>query len=140
MSDTLEIGTEGRLRVLRLNRPERKNALTAELAWSVVNAVTEAAHDDEVSTWTQILQVYEPLIALDSDLKLVPQLATAWRLVEPTVWEFELRPKVRFHDGTPLTAEDVVGSWLRLIDPAHPSPLAALMIDVRGARAHLTGQ
>ena len=48
MSDTLEIGTEGRLRVLRLNRPERKNALTAELAWSVVNAVTEAAHDDEV--------------------------------------------------------------------------------------------
>ena len=45
-----------------------------------------------------------------------------------------------FSDGTPLTAADVVGSWLRLLDPAHPSPLVALLIDIQGARAYLTGQ
>src|SRR5262245_15399698 len=48
MTNTLEIGTEGRLRVLRLNRPDRKNAPNAELSWAVINAVTEAAHDDDV--------------------------------------------------------------------------------------------
>ena len=41
--------------------------------------------------------------------------------------------------GRPLTAEDVVGSWLRIIDPLRPAPLAALMIDVRGARDYLAG-
>jgi peptide/nickel transport system substrate-binding protein len=40
----------------------------------------------------------------------VPQLAVAWNVVDPTNWEFELRQGVRFHDGTPLTAEDVIFS------------------------------
>jgi peptide/nickel transport system substrate-binding protein len=53
------------------------------------------------------------LVGLDSNLEVVPQLATAWRLVNPTVWEFDLRPDVRFHDGTPLTAADVVFSFIR---------------------------
>ena len=53
------------------------------------------------------------MIGFDSDLDLVPQLAVAWRLVDPTTWEFELRPNVRFHDGTPLTAADVVFSFAR---------------------------
>ena len=54
-----------------------------------------------------------PLIGFDSNLDLVPRLAVAWRLVEPTVWEFELRPNVRFHDGTSVTAADVVFSFAR---------------------------
>ena len=37
-----------------------------------------------------------------------PSLATSWRIVDPRTWEFELRHGVRFHDGTPLTADDVV--------------------------------
>ena len=53
------------------------------------------------------------MIQYDSNLDLVPQLAVTWRLVEPTAWEFELRPSVRFHDGTPLTAADVVFSFAR---------------------------
>src|SRR5690242_14448044 len=44
----LEQDTIGNVRVLRLNRPERKNALTAELGWSVVNAVADADADDNV--------------------------------------------------------------------------------------------
>lgn len=44
----LETDTIGNVRVLRLNRPERKNALTAELGWSVVNAVADADADDDV--------------------------------------------------------------------------------------------
>jgi peptide/nickel transport system substrate-binding protein len=55
-------------------------------------------------------QVYEALLDVDSYLKIVPQLALAWKPLDETTWEFELRPNVRFHDGTLLTAEDVVFS------------------------------
>ena len=43
----------------------------------------------------------------------MPQLAIAWKIVDPTHWEFELRQGVRFHDGTPFTADDVVFSLER---------------------------
>jgi 2-(1,2-epoxy-1,2-dihydrophenyl)acetyl-CoA isomerase len=44
----MEVETDGRLRVLRLNRPERKNALTGELIRSIAGAIGDAAHDDDV--------------------------------------------------------------------------------------------
>ncbi len=44
----LEISDAGRVRTIRLNRPEKKNALSSELAWGVVAAVEEAARDDDV--------------------------------------------------------------------------------------------
>jgi peptide/nickel transport system substrate-binding protein len=55
-------------------------------------------------------QVYEALLDIDSNLALVPQLALAWTPLDPTAWEFELRPDVTFHDGTPFTAGDVLFS------------------------------
>ena len=55
-------------------------------------------------------QVYEALLDIDSNLAIVPQLALAWKPLNPTTWEFELRPDVTFHDGTPFTAADVVFS------------------------------
>jgi peptide/nickel transport system substrate-binding protein len=54
--------------------------------------------------------VFESLVTRGKDLKLTPSLATAWRLKSPTVWQFDLRAGVVFHDGTPFTAEDVVFS------------------------------
>jgi peptide/nickel transport system substrate-binding protein len=55
-------------------------------------------------------QAYEALLDIDSNLAIVPQLAGAWKILDPTHWQFELRPGVRFHDGTPFTAEDAVFS------------------------------
>ena len=54
--------------------------------------------------------VYERLTARDRGLKLVPSLATSWEPVNATTWRFHLRKGVRFHDGTPFTADDVVFS------------------------------
>ena len=53
---------------------------------------------------------YERLTARDRNLKLVPSLATSWEQVNATTWRFHLRKGVRFHDGTPFTADDVVFS------------------------------
>jgi peptide/nickel transport system substrate-binding protein len=57
--------------------------------------------------------VYEPLVARDKNLALTPALATAWKQISPNVWRFELRKGVKFHDGTPFTADDVVFSFAR---------------------------
>ncbi len=54
--------------------------------------------------------VFEPLTLTDRNGRLVPGLATSWRAVDPLTWEFKLRPGVRFHDGSELTADDVVFS------------------------------
>jgi peptide/nickel transport system substrate-binding protein len=54
--------------------------------------------------------VFEPLTLTDRNGRLIPGLATSWRAIDPTTWEFKLRPGVRFHDGSPFTADDVVFS------------------------------
>ena len=48
MSNVIEIKNDGHVRTIRLNRPEKKNALSSELAWGVINAIDEAAKDDDV--------------------------------------------------------------------------------------------
>jgi peptide/nickel transport system substrate-binding protein len=57
--------------------------------------------------------VYEGLTARNKDLSLAPGLAISWKQTSPTVWRFELRKNVKFHDGTPFTAQDVVFSFRR---------------------------
>jgi oligopeptide transport system substrate-binding protein len=95
----------------------------------------------DVATAAVTAQLYETLTAFDSGLSLQPALARSWDVADDgRSVVFHLRPDLAFSDGTPLTAADVVGSWLRIIDPARPAPLAALMIDVRGARDYLAGR
>jgi 2-(1,2-epoxy-1,2-dihydrophenyl)acetyl-CoA isomerase len=48
MGDVLKITNDGHVRTLTLNRPEKKNALSNELAWGIVTAVEEASRDDSV--------------------------------------------------------------------------------------------
>ena len=57
--------------------------------------------------------IYEPLVNRDKKLAIVPALAESWTQINPTTWRFKLRPGVKFHDGTPFTADDVVFSFER---------------------------
>ncbi|HZQ00830.1 MAG TPA: ABC transporter substrate-binding protein [Reyranella sp.] len=61
--------------------------------------------------------IYEPLVRRDKDLKLEAALATKWGQVNPTTWFFDLREGVKFSDGTPFTADDVVFSVNRANGP-----------------------
>ncbi|MBB5980283.1 ABC transporter substrate-binding protein [Kribbella solani] len=66
----------------------------------------------EEAVQTAIQQIMEPLVRVDGG-KIVPVLATSWENPDPNTWVFELRPGVKFSDGTPFTAKDVVASYQR---------------------------
>ena len=88
-----------------------------------------------------VSQLFETLTTFDESLELRPALAESWRVEEDgRRVVFRLRPDLRFSDGSPLHATDVLRSWLRVIDPASPSPLASLLADVRGATAYADGE
>ena len=62
--------------------------------------------------------VYESLLARDSEMNIGPALATEYSQVDETTWEFKLREGVSFHNGQPFNADAVVFSIKRIIDPA----------------------
>ncbi|MDP9483443.1 MAG: peptide ABC transporter substrate-binding protein [Chloroflexota bacterium] len=98
----------------------------------------DPAGQSDVGTAAVTAQIYESLTAFDPKLVLRPALAGSWDVLDGgRRVVFHLRPGLAFSDGTPITAADVVRSWLRVIDPARPSPLASLMGDVVGANDYL---
>jgi peptide/nickel transport system substrate-binding protein len=50
---------------------------------------------------------FDRLTELDANAQIKPMLAESWKVIEPTLWEFKLRPGVKWHDGRDFTAEDV---------------------------------
>jgi peptide/nickel transport system substrate-binding protein len=78
------------------------------------------------------MNMYEPLLRRDRNLKLEPALATEWANTDPTTWRFKLRQGVKFHDGTPMTAEDVLFSFHRAVAPG--SDLAAQLSAVKDVK------
>src|SRR5258707_6616395 len=78
---------------------------------------------NESTTHGHLGNVYEGLIARDKDLKIIPALAESWETPEPTRWRFHLRKGVKFQNGNPFTADDVVFSARRV--PAKAPALQA---------------
>src|SRR6267142_5807214 len=71
----------------------------------------------QVLTVNYFINLYDTLTRWDTSLQLQPGLATAWKNVNETTWEFTLRQGVKFHDGAPLTAEDVKATLERNMQP-----------------------
>ena len=57
--------------------------------------------------------IYEPLVGRGKKLEMIPLLATSWKATDATTWRFQLRRNVKFHDGSPFTADDVIFSLER---------------------------
>lgn len=57
--------------------------------------------------------MFETLVTMDPDSRVIPSLAESWSLVNNLTWEFKLRKGVKFHDGSEMTAEDVYWSMDR---------------------------
>ncbi len=77
-------------------------------------------------------QVYESLVSRDERYRLEPALALSWQMTTPQSWRIKLRPGVKFHDGSPFTADDAVFSLERAREP--PSQRASHLRGVAAVR------
>lgn len=68
--------------------------------------------------------LYDTLVGIDDRGRAVGRLATAWRVVNPTTWEFKLRRGVKFHNGEDFDAEAVRATLAYILDPASRSSWA----------------
>lgn len=85
--------------------------------------------------------IFSGLVQLDTDLQVVPDLAAGWQISPGgTRYTFYLHPNARFHDGRPVTAEDVIASWERATDPALGSDTALTYLgDIAGVPEKVSG-
>ncbi len=86
--------------------------------------------------------VFSGLVSFDPKLNLTPDLAGKWDInADRTVYTFHLRPNAKFHDGRPVTAQDVIYSWERAASPALRSDTVLTYLgDIVGIRAMTTGE
>jgi oligopeptide transport system substrate-binding protein len=72
-----------------------------------------------------IRDLFEGLVNQDSKGNIIPGVATKWQTNDNRIWTFTLRDDAKWSDGTPVTAQDFVYSWQRLVDPKTTSPFAS---------------
>ncbi len=115
-------------------------AVTGALLWLVASAVLAQAlmlgtklelntldphFFNAFPTGSSHSMIYEPLVGTDPEQRLLPALATGWRVVNDTTWEVKLRRGVKFHDGSDFTADDVVATFDRVPNvPNSPNSFA----------------
>ena len=101
----------------------------------------DPAMSRETRSHQYVAQIYSGLTRLDDGLRIQPDLATGWSISDDgTVYTFTLREGITFHDGTPITAEDVRYSLERATDPELLSPTALTYLgDIVGVREKLEG-
>lgn len=81
----------------------------------------------------------EQLVFADKNSRLVPRIATSWKSSNKAkTWTFEIRKNVKFHDGTPLTADDVVATFKRLLtkDSQAQSSYKGVIVGVKKTGSH----
>jgi len=93
----------------------------------VVDLVNEPSSLDPQVQWNPdsyyvYRNIFDNLLTRDDKGEIVPQVATSWKYLSDTEIEFQLRPDIAFHDGSKLTADDVVFSVKRITDRSFGSP------------------
>ncbi|MEZ2574230.1 MULTISPECIES: peptide ABC transporter substrate-binding protein [Buttiauxella] len=89
-----------------------------------------------------IRDLFEGLVNQNEKGQLEPGVATKWQSNDNRTWTFTLRNDARWSDGTPVTAQDFVYSWQRLVDPKNTSPFAwfAALAGINNAQAIIDGK
>src|ERR1700730_648384 len=103
-----------------LARAQAKDTLTVALVAHSPN-LHPHMHFDRVGILVNI-NMFDSLIHRNPKLEFEPSLATSWKALSDTQWEFKLRKGVRFHNGETMSAEDVKYSFDRVIDQTKKSP------------------
>src|SRR2546422_2826034 len=94
---------------------QSKDTLTVALI-SIIDTLDPHMHFERVGILVNI-NMFDSLLHKNVKLEYEPSLATSWKALSDTVWEFKLRKGVRFHNGDTMTAEDVKYSFDRVTEP-----------------------
>ena len=114
------------------------SAMAADL---VIGTATEPSAIDPLFARTGpnqniAMQIFDRLVSPDVNLAINPGLAESWAMVNPTTWRVKLRADATFHDGKPVTADDVAFSLDRAKTvPNSPAPFSNNVSGVSGTRA-----
>lgn len=102
----------------------------------------DPALTSDVESATYIVEIFSGLVSFNKDLKIVPELAEKWDISnDGKTYTFTLRKDAKFHDGRPVTAQDVKYSLERAADPQTRSTVAPLYLsDIVGFTEKYTGQ
>lgn len=111
----------------------------------VDNGADAPTLDSTLSQDTQsgrvLYDLFEGLTSFDQQNQPIPGLAQKWEISEDgTTYTFFLRPNLKFSDGTPITADDVVFTWQRLVDPKVGSPYNLLGANIKNGQAIIEGK
>jgi ABC-type transport system substrate-binding protein len=86
-------------------------------------------------------QIFDGLVQYDGSLNIIPSIAESWKSSRDGLeWIFYLRRGVKFHNGREVTADDVVYSFTRILDPKTNSKAAEIFLKVRGAKDFIEGR
>ncbi|WP_439599206.1 ABC transporter substrate-binding protein [Falsiroseomonas sp.] len=113
-------------------------AMGQGLSIGMAGAVTSAdPHFHNASPNNSLaMQVFDRLVERRADGALAPGLAESWRPVSDTIWEFRLRPGVTWHDGRPLSVEDIAFSFTRARHvPNSPGGFGGFLRSIAGVTA-----
>jgi len=105
------------LSLLLLARPVAAEPTQLTIVQPAEATTMDPGRSTQVLTVNYFYNLYDSLTRWDAALQLQPGLATSWKAVNDITWEFTLRPGVKFHDGSPLTAEDVRATIERNLVP-----------------------
>ena len=98
---------------------------------SLIPTITSDSASHEVGAL-----MYNGLVTLGRDLELLPELATSWNFSKDCLTlDFKLRQGVKWHDGAPFTAADVVFTYETTVNPRTPSPYKSDFNDVEKVEA-----
>ena len=88
-----------------------------------------------------VVEIFSGLVALDTELKLVPDIAESWTIEDGKIYTFKLRQDVQFHNGNKVTANDFKWSIERAANPKTASPVADTYLnDISGAQEFIDGK
>jgi len=115
------------------DEPKHGGTLSIGITQQVLNLDPHVA--TAFSSFRVMEQIYEGLLRFDNQLQLQPALAGSWTISPDGLeYTFKLRQGVKFHDGTPLTAEDVKYSFERVLNPETSSPQRSRIAAVKSIK------